>query len=809
MMLFKRLFPMFLILFATTAWGQSTNRNPKISYLYPSGGRQGSVFHITAGGQNLRKATEVYISGHGVRASVIRYYKPLRNIQKDQREELQNRFKTLRKLKSVNRNQLVPLVKQRNPKNGGSNKLKLPIRNKQVPTKKTPPKKTNPAPKTPFKPVEHPLLYELENKSLQEINHVQKQLFFPRNKRQLNNQFSEMALIEITIDHDAKPGDRELRLKCSAGLTNPLVFQVGQFPEICDMEPNDPNNIYNINNTNKHVSQPVKLPVTINGQIMPGDVDRYRFLAQKGQQLVINAKARHLIPYLADTVPGWFQATVAIFDDKNNEIAYADDYRFDPDPVLFYKIPRNGVYTLEIHDSIYRGREDFVYRITVGETPFITQIFPLGGRNGHTTIASIYGWNLQKKQLPLDTQTGKNGIQQAVLQTGKYASNHVAYMVNTLPECNEDEPNNTIREAQQISQPIIINGRIEQSGDVDFYQFKGSADDQVVAEVHGRRLGSPLDSLLRLTDSTGKILQWNDDYEDKASGLCTHFADSYLITRLPNDGIYTIQLSDTQNHGGYDYTYRLRVSSPQPDFALRLTPSSINVRAGQTIPIQVHAIRKDGFKGDITIKLNNTPAGFQLSGNRIPGGCESVRMTLTVPGKPSKRTMVLHLDGHALINGKTFTRTVVPAEDMMQAFLYRHLAPVQELMVSIIGTKRNVSNIKLIGGPIVRIPQNGAAKLQYKIPKFYKTQELELELIEPPKGISIHNVNMLPDKMTFILKTDGNVIKDGYADNLIVEAFMMREIKQKNNSKPSENKTTRKRRISLGLLPAIPLEIAN
>jgi hypothetical protein len=804
---------MILVMFVTTAWGQSTNRNPKISYLYPSGGQQGTVFHITAGGQYLRNATEVYISGHGVRASVIRYYKPLRNIQKDQREELKNRFKTLRKLKSMNMNQLVPLVKQRNPKKSGSNKLQLPIQYKQVPTKKKPPKITNPTPKPPVKPVEHPLLYDLENKSLQEINHVQQQLFFPRNKRQLNNQFSEMALIEITIDRDATPGDRELRIKCSAGLTNPLVFQVGQFPEICDLEPNDPKKINNVNNANKQVSQPVKLPVTINGQIMPGDVDRYHFLAQKGEQLVINVKARHLIPYLADTVPGWFQATVALFDGNNKELAFADDYRFDPDPVLFYRIPRNGVYALEIHDSIYRGREDFVYRITVGETPFITRIFPLGGKKDHTTTASINGWNLSKKQLLLDTQTEKNNIQPVVLQTSKYESNPVTYMVSTLPECIEVEHNNTIKEAQHISYPIIINGRIEKSGDVDLYQFQGSAGDQLVAEVHGRRLGSPLDSLLRLTDSTGKILQWNDDYEDKESGLCTHFADSYLMARLQNDGVYIIQLSDTQNHGGNDYAYRLRISSPQPDFALRLTPSSINVRAGQTIPIRVHAIRKDGFEGDINIVMKNAPAGFQLSGNRIPGGCESVRMTLTVPGKPSKRTMVLHLDGHALIGGRTITRPVVPAEDMMQAFLYRHLAPVQELMVSIIGSKRNVSNIELIGSPIIRIPQNGATKLQYKIPQYYKTQELELDLIEPPKGIAIHNVVVHPGKMTFILKTDGNIIKDGYADNLIVEAFMLREEKPKKskatNNESNDNKPKNKKRVSIGLLPAIPLEIIN
>ena len=37
---------------------------------------------------------------------------------------------------------------------------------------------------------------------------------------------------------------------------------------------------------------------------------------------------------------------------------------------------------MEIKDALYRGREDFVYRITIGELPFVTGIFPLGGRAG-------------------------------------------------------------------------------------------------------------------------------------------------------------------------------------------------------------------------------------------------------------------------------------------------------------------------------------------------------------------------------------------------------------------------------------------
>ena len=141
--------------------------------------------------------------------------------------------------------------------------------------------------------------------------------------------------------------------------------------------------------THARVDFTVKVPrnirfigATVNGQVGPGGVDRCRFQALKGQHLVVACSARELIPYISDAVPGWFQATVALYDAKGKEVGYADDYRFHPDPVLYYEIPADGEYALEIKDSIYRGREDFVYRITIGELPYLTGVFPLGAKLG-------------------------------------------------------------------------------------------------------------------------------------------------------------------------------------------------------------------------------------------------------------------------------------------------------------------------------------------------------------------------------------------------------------------------------------------
>jgi hypothetical protein len=187
-------------------------------------------------------------------------------------------------------------------------------------------------------------------------------------KRNGNPAIAETVTVRVTLAPDVEPGERELRLATPNGLSNPLRFCVGQLVE------------YNkrverlsaeqatlrqrrLNNEQKAVApteMSITLPSTVNGQILPGGVDHYRFQAHKGMGLVVVAAARGLMPYLADAVPGWFQAALTLYDAKGQELEHADHYLYHPDPVLHYEIPKDGEYVVEIRDSIYRGREDFV-----------------------------------------------------------------------------------------------------------------------------------------------------------------------------------------------------------------------------------------------------------------------------------------------------------------------------------------------------------------------------------------------------------------------------------------------------------------
>ena len=613
-------------------------RGPAIGYVYPAGGRQGTTFQVAIAGRYLDGVNNVVISGGGVQATMIEHVKPLTgkqiNLMRDRLKELQQKMKPAKQGKS------------RSDAGGEANATK------ESETK-------------------------IDRAALEkEMAEIKKKLANPKNRNRGNPQLSEDVTLRVVLAPNAKPGKRELRLKTNLGVSNPVSFYVSQLAEYTEKEPK-----------NKTADTEVlsHLPLVINGQIMPGDVDRFRLKLKKGTRVVMAVSARKLIPYIADAVPGWFQATLALYDAKGNEVAYADDYRFHPDPVLFYEVPQDGEYILEIKDAIYRGREDFVYRIAVGELPFVTSIFPLGGRVGVKTTVKMKGWNLPTDELTIDGRNMWPRILPVSVTNNKLASNTVLFGLNSLPECRELESNNGRLAAQKVKLPIIVNGHIEKPGDLDVFCFKGRAGNKIVAEVYARRLDSPLDSVLKLTDATGRKLIANDDNEDKAAGLTTHHADSLFTTTLPANGTYYLYMADAQNKGGDAYGYRLRISAPRPDFELRVVPSSINARAGATIPITVYAIRKDGFAGDIVLALSNAPKGFTLKGGPLTAKQEQVKLMLKVPPVPPRMPVSLNLKGRAEIRGRQVARKAVPADDMMQAFMYRHLVPAKDLKIAVIG----------------------------------------------------------------------------------------------------------------------------
>jgi hypothetical protein len=410
---------------------------------------------------------------------------------------------------------------------------------------------------------------------------------------------------------------------------------------------------------------------------------------------------------------------------------------------------------------------------------------------------ALKGWNLPVDALTPSFGDAEVGIHQLSVRKDERVSNLVPFAVDTLPECLEREMNDE-QNAQPVPMPMIINGRIDNSDDRDVFRFDGRAGNEIVAEVYARRLNSPLDSVLRLTDASGRQLAINDDCEDKGAGLTTHHADSYLRATLPADGVYYLHLADAQSQGGPAYGYRLRISPPRPDFELRIVPSSINARGGATIPLTVYALRKDGFNGDIALALKEPTAGVTLSGRWVPAGQDKVRVTLTVPPTVTEEPLSLSLEGRATIDGREIVRAVVPAEDMMQAFFYRHLVPARQLRVALSNRAPVRFGVRILGEMPVRIPVGRTAQVRIAA----LAGKAQLELSEPPEGLTIEKVEPFRQGAQIVLRSDAAKVKPGLKGNLIVNVFPNRPADSA-NQKARANRP----RAPLTVLPAIPFEI--
>ncbi len=761
---------------------------PRIGYVFPAGGRQGTTFLVTVGGQFLGSwkgeyqidVLQAHFSGGGIQATVR---KDIRHLTQPETQVLQDKLDQLRKKGS-----------------------------KDVET-------------------------------LKEMFEVQKKLSRARSeftRREAQPALADSVTVEITLAANAEPGRRELRVETPRGVSNPLAFYVGRLPEFLEKEAEptfEPQEFLEGRiRQPPRTETPITLPAVVNGQIIPrepymvyysperftpGAADRFRFEARKGRQLVIAASARELIPYLADAVPGWFQATLALYDARGNELAYDDDYRFHPDPVLFFQVPEDGQYVVEIKDAIYRGRPDFVYRMTLGELPFMTGMFPLGGPAGAATTVKLSGWNLPTDALTIDAKDMTPGIHPLSVRKGEMISNTLPFSVDTLPEDLEKEPNDATQTAQAVTLPVIVNGRIDRPDDWDVFRFAGRAGQEIVAEVDARRLESPLDSILELFDAAGGRLAFNDDHEDTFDDLRTHHADSLIRFTLPKEGIYYVRLGDAQQHGGPEYAYRLRLSGPRPDFELRVAPSCINAITWRLNPIAVYALRKDGFTGDIALHFQDDPFGFALSGGVVPEGQDQIRLTLAVAPLLSADPIRLCLEGQALIDGKEVVHQAVPADEMTQAFFYKHVVPAHDLILvpedrvrfreeAARAAKENKpfpppaarrtfqTPMEILSEQPVRIPVGGTVEVQVRL-GWNRDGQIQVELNDPPEGIAVDRASWTEKGLALVLRGDAKA-KPRLKGNLMANAFLHATVTEKDGK-------TREVRNLIGPLPALPFEV--
>jgi hypothetical protein len=220
--------------------------------------------------------------------------------------------------------------------------------------------------------------------------------------------------------------------------------------------------------------------------------------------------------------------------------------------------------------------------------------------------------------------------------------------------------------------------------------------------------------------------------------------------------------------------------------------------AGEIIPITVYILRKDGFKNEI--ELTSATPGFKINGGVIPVACEKINMTISLPNEGSEEPINLKLMGLATVDSKTIERVAFPADNTMQAFLYRHLLPAKEFAVFV--NKKKKSAVKMITKMPIEFGVESKVKIQVQIfePEAMLKQ-LQLKLVASPEGISLKELNIIKNGLEFDLLIDKSIYKGSISSNLIVEIIRNLPQKDKNGNNMKNNE------IRVGFLPAISFVI--
>jgi hypothetical protein len=469
---------------------------------------------------------------------------------------------------------------------------------------------------------------------------------------------TDMRLVaSLTIDPNAPLGIQQMRIVTPYGVSNAQNFVVGNLPEVKEDEA--------IETTEK--SNYLELPVTVSGEIASiDDQDSFSFNLKKDAKLICEVTAQRI---------GSPLDSYLILQDANGAEVANSGQGNGFDSLLNYTALETGKYTLHIRDIRYKGGNGFRYRLSIGELPYLETIFPLGGQRGTDNTIAVTGENLETVnaiQVSIDAET-PTGAQTLRVQTASgLTSNPHPFSIGSLAEMGESEPNNAAEKANAVTAPITINGKINKSGDVDWFAFEIKAPQLLVFEVKALRLSSQLDALLTLygaekpmeakSGEKEQVLIVNDD----ASG-----ADARIEWNFTKAGKYSVAIRDLNNQGGDAYSYRLNIRPLEPDFTLSVVvldsqnrPSGLDsprVSRGGTFTMQVNVNRLDRLRGPIRLHCPTLPKTFEASPAVIEAGQNKALLTVTAPWDAPLGLMPFSVAGVCAVGNRQVERTATPS----------------------------------------------------------------------------------------------------------------------------------------------------
>src|SRR5438046_833348 len=231
----------------------------------------------------------------------------------------------------------------------------------------------------------------------------------------------------------------------------------------------------------------------------------------------------------------------------------------------------------------------FLIQTALAAPPKVNHLFPAGCQRGQSVAVTAAGdfsvWPVEvwadRAGVSLTAEKDKGkfkaevaadavpGVYWLRAHNAEGASILKPFVVGTLPEIAESEPNDAPEKPQAVEPRVVVNGKLGKTGDVDGYRVELQAGQTLVASLQANSvLGSPMDALLQVCElverSSGSPEAFVVAQNHDAVGL-----DPQIAFTAPRQSAYLVRLfafpatpdAAIRFAGGNDYLYRLTLTT--------------------------------------------------------------------------------------------------------------------------------------------------------------------------------------------------------------------------------------------------------
>jgi hypothetical protein len=450
---------------------------------------------------------------------------------------------------------------------------------------------------------------------------------------------------KITVAPDVPLGVYVVRVRTDEGLSNPMLFSVGQLPQIKEKE----------DNNTPETAQEIPSPVVVEGQAGGNDVDYFRFHGRKGQRIVVDAQCSR--------IGSGVDPSIRLTTVGGKYVASADDSpSLLTDARLTTVLPEDTDYVVELSDSRYQGGERPIYRLVVGPVPVAEEVFPLGGRAGETVGFELRGGTMPGVCVAAATLPKSPNDDLTQIRVTNYAlglagpgdpmlevESMPPVAISSVPEVREPSDPNAPPVATAV--PVILNGRIDPAGDEDRFVLEVTPGKRYRAHVIAADLDSALDGQLTVLGAKNAVIASADDTNlpplvatkkaNQQNAALTTPDPSVDFTAPAGVNEVTLVLRDLERRGGVGFPYRISVEPVFPTFELRLDDAQASIPKGGSVALDLTVTRK-GYNGPITVDVPNLPKGLTVRKGQIAEG--QLLGVVTLTAAPDASFGVVHLD---------------------------------------------------------------------------------------------------------------------------------------------------------------------